>query len=72
MKIDDDIIENRILITGGSGFIGTNLCENLIKERIEFINLDLNKPKLSNHQSYWKELDIKDENSLIKIFELGS
>ena len=51
----------RIIITGGSGFIGTNLCEHLIEKNYDFINLDINPPKISNHYEYWREIDIRNK-----------
>lgn len=34
----------KILVTGGSGFIGTFLVQKLLKEKHEIINLDIRKP----------------------------
>ena len=31
---------NKILVTGGAGFIGSNLCEHLVKKGYEVICLD--------------------------------
>ena len=56
-----------IIITGGSGFIGTNVIEWLIKNGYNFINIDINPPKIHHHQKYWKQIDIRDEDSLKKI-----
>ena len=57
------------MITGGSGFIGTNLCYDLIEKDIKFINLDINPPKDPNHLKYWEKQDIREKNSLIEIFK---
>ena len=57
---------NRILITGGSGFIGTNLIEKLLcLGTYEILNIDLAAPKIDNHSSFWKKVDLrcKDEVS---------
>ena len=58
------------LITGGSGFIGTNLVENLIKNNmINFINIDKNNPPVKSHRKYWKECNILDEITLNMYFK---
>ena len=36
----------KILITGGSGFIGTNLVELLISMNYSVVNYDVKKPKI--------------------------
>ena len=51
----------RILITGGSGFIGTNLIDKLASESSHTIlNLDNSKPNIGVHLIYWKNCDILD------------
>lgn len=51
----------RILITGGSGFIGTNLIDELRKyDDISILNIDLAAPKLTEHHPYWRECDVRD------------
>ena len=35
----------KILVTGGSGFIGTHLCKSLVKESYQVRNLDLVQPR---------------------------
>lgn len=58
----------KILITGGSGFIGTNLIEDLLRDnQNEFLNLDINEPKIKAHYSSWKNVDIRDKKELITI-----
>lgn len=53
-------MNNRILITGGSGFIGTNVVDFYLNEGFEVINLDINPPQNSEHRSFWIETDIMD------------
>tara|TARA_Y100000590_G_C15733151_1_gene1017739 strand:- start:1685 stop:2683 length:999 start_codon:yes stop_codon:yes gene_type:complete len=54
----------KIVITGGSGFIGTNLVKDFVNNNIETINLDINKPKDSFYNKYWEKLDLRDFDSL--------
>ena len=53
----------RLLVTGGSGFIGTHLVERL-RQAHEIVNVDRQPPKLAEHRSYWRQLDIKDAPAL--------
>ena len=57
---------SKILITGGSGFIGTNLIEYLRKANAEILSIDISDPKIVEHHQYWKCIDILDEDSLTK------
>ena len=58
----------RILVTGGSGFIGTNYTELLLKSaKVEFINLDNRPPCNGAHKSFWQECDLLDVPRLKKI-----
>jgi GlcNAc-P-P-Und epimerase len=58
----------KILVTGGSGFIGTNLVNELLNRGDEFINLDINKPKLKEQFAFWKPCDILDYEKVKRIF----
>jgi nucleoside-diphosphate-sugar epimerase len=58
----------RLLITGGSGFIGTNLVEDCLEKGILFINVDWNPPLNPVHRPYWKEVDIMDRPGLQETF----
>lgn len=53
----------KILITGASGFIGTNLLEDLRKTH-DVINIDFNKPKCESHNAYWKNIDITEYEAI--------
>lgn len=60
----------RVLVTGGSGFIGTNLMEKLIQNgSFVILNLDTAKPHLESHLKYWKNCSILDENEVKVAFE---
>lgn len=42
----------KILITGGSGFIGTNLIEHfLLNQNLELLSIDIEKPKIRRMRS---------------------
>ena len=56
----------KILITGASGFIGTNLLESLRKD-FNVINVDFRAPRNKEHIGYWQDVDIVDFNSLYKV-----
>lgn len=58
---------NKILITGGSGFIGTNLIEHLLKDsQNEILSIDIVEPKIAGHKKIWKKVDVRDKESLVK------
>jgi nucleoside-diphosphate-sugar epimerase len=50
----------RILITGGSGFIGTNLVDALSGEEHDLLNYSLHSPLKSEQTQYWCAGDILD------------
>ncbi len=48
------------MITGASGFIGTNLVEHYRRTGWEVVNADVAPPRNRDHASYWRKLDILD------------
>jgi nucleoside-diphosphate-sugar epimerase len=50
----------RILITGGSGFIGTNLVERYLSRGEEVLNFDIAPPRNAQHRPCWRQVDILD------------
>jgi len=58
----------KILITGGSGFIGTNLIEYLSQNYEFLLNIDIKSPQNHDHNPYWHECDIKNYDEMKKIF----
>ncbi len=68
----------KIIVTGGSGFIGTNLVNLLIKKKYFVINIDkltyssnnlAHKDKNKKNYKFYK-LDLNNKNKLIKIIKL--
>ena len=58
---------SKILITGGSGFIGTNLIDSL-SGKYQILNIDISPPINQKQKKFWVELDILDSNHVNKIF----
>src|SRR4249920_2622081 len=58
----------RTLVTGGSGFIGTNLIEALLERGTDLINIDKVRPYVAQHDKFWRPLDIMDAEGLKRIF----
>src|SRR6476469_6084042 len=60
--------DSRVLVTGGSGFIGTNLIESLRGRVASLLNLDVVEPRNSGHMALWRMCDIRDEGGLGDAF----
>jgi GlcNAc-P-P-Und epimerase len=57
--------DSRLLITGGSGFIGTNAMEWAILRSIKVVNLDITPPRNPEHMLYWREVDIRVKDAFM-------
>lgn len=60
---------NNIFITGGSGFIGTNLIEYFEKAGYRFVNFDKAKPLKNSQEKYWFKGNLLDTYTLKKAFD---
>ena len=59
----------RILVTGGSGFIGTNFMAFQAAQGVALLNLDWNPPLDPDHRAWWKEIDLMDQASVQAAFD---
>ncbi|MGD0340036.1 MAG: NAD(P)-dependent oxidoreductase [Bacteroidota bacterium] len=65
-----ELIQNRkILITGGSGFIGTNLIEALRHHTVFILNISRGKPRNPEHLEYFFQTDIRDTIEVKKVVQ---
>jgi nucleoside-diphosphate-sugar epimerase len=54
----------RVAITGGSGFIGTNLVEHYANLGVPVVNLDPVEPRNGRQFAHWRPVDPLDANSV--------
>jgi nucleoside-diphosphate-sugar epimerase len=59
----------KTLVTGGSGFIGTNLVYSLLRGGDEVLNLDIAEPSDKAHRAFWRRCNILDKDSVRAEFE---
>ena len=58
----------RLLVTGASGFIGTNFVDFYESMGCELLNLDIHAPLKKEHEVYWWKGDIMDPEFLSLAF----
>lgn len=61
------LVKRKVLVTGGSGFIGTNLIQNFLDKGMEVFNLDVMPPRNSTHSHVWHEQDILDKGRVVDL-----
>ncbi len=59
----------KILITGGSGFIGTNYVQYALDKGCEILNIDIKPPANKEHNKFFIECDIMDYEKMLKIIK---
>ena len=69
MKNTSFNIKNKnVIITGGLGFLGSQITNALLSEKANVYIIDIKKPKKKTSAKYFKS-DITNENELIKILK---
>ncbi len=58
----------KLLLTGGSGFIGTNAVGHFLARGFEVMNLDVQPPLDARHGPQWRKVDIMDAAALRAAF----
>lgn len=58
----------RVLITGGSGFIGTNLVELHVAKGDQVVNVDIEEARIPERESLRRSQDILDASGLKGVF----
>jgi nucleoside-diphosphate-sugar epimerase len=58
----------KILLTGASGFIGTNAIEHLSGLGDNVVNLDVQPPLNPAQRAFWKQIDVLDSAGLTAAF----
>jgi len=54
----------KVFLTGGSGFIGINLVEELVRRGEDVLNFDIAAPRCADHVKYWQPGDLLDAAAL--------
>ena len=66
----EEYILKRIIVSGGSGFIGTNITKSLSVQGDIMINIDLKEPQNSEQLDLFRKVDILDYENLSKTFQV--
>lgn len=64
MDMDQDNFERTVVITGGSGFIGTHLVSNLLARGCTVVSIDTKPPADANHKPFWRAIDLLDKEAV--------
>ena len=58
--LGDQMPQARVLVTGGSGFIGTNLIQALTAHGVDVLNIDCELPRNPAQTPWWRRVDLLD------------
>ena len=56
----------KVLVTGGSGFIGVHLVDLLRNQKYTVLNLDISKPINNTNIDLWRNVSVTDKELLAK------
>ena len=62
-------MQQRILVTGGSGFIGTHVVARYAGTGVPVRNLDVCAPRSGAHADLWRRADLLDADAMRREFE---
>jgi nucleoside-diphosphate-sugar epimerase len=60
------VTNQRVIVTGGSGFVGTNIVSFFTEWGWEVINFDIAEPRNPEHHPNWEKVDLLDRKNLIE------
>ena len=59
-------MSHQIIITGGSGFIGTSAVDTALSNGYNVMNIDIKPPNKKEHALFWKKVDIRNHKDFEK------
>jgi nucleoside-diphosphate-sugar epimerase len=65
-----DLLEHgavKVLVTGGSGFMGTNLIGELVSRGHEVVNFDIAAPRDASQACHWSQGDLRDAADVLDV-----
>jgi nucleoside-diphosphate-sugar epimerase len=62
-------MKKRVIVTGGSGFIGTNAVTSFLSAGHDVLNLDIKEPQNREHDEVFQRVDILDMPALSEAFK---
>jgi nucleoside-diphosphate-sugar epimerase len=62
-----DSAGSRLLVAGGSGFIGTHTVAAALAAGDDVVNVDIRRPLLGEQGDHWRELDLMDAEGLKRL-----